>query len=83
VAREHPKGTTILVLGILSLFICGVVLGPIALVMGSNARREMAAQPNVNWTNRGSVTAGWICGMIATILYGIAILVIILAAAGS
>ena len=68
-------------LGILSLFICGIVLGPIALVMGNNARREMAAQPNVTWTNRGSVTAGWICGMISTILYALAILVIILAAA--
>ena len=70
-------------LGILSLFICGVVLGPIALVMGNKARREMDAQPNVTWTNRGSVTPGWICGMIATILYAIAIVVIILAAAGS
>lgn len=65
--REHPKGTQILVLGILSLVCCGV-LGPFAWVMGNNARNEMNAQPGVIWTNRGNVTAGWVCGIIGSVL---------------
>lgn len=64
-AQEHPKGTTILVLGILSLVVCGV-LGPIAWVMGNRAVREMDSTPGVAWSNRGNVTAGRICGMIGS-----------------
>jgi hypothetical protein len=66
-SREHPQGTTILVLGILSLVVCGI-LGPFAWSMGNNALKEMDAQPGVMWTNRGNVTAGRICGMIASII---------------
>lgn len=63
--REHPNGTTVLVLGILSLVVCGI-LGPFAWVMGNNARREMDAQPGVNWSNRGNINAGRICGIVGT-----------------
>ena len=64
---EHPDGTTILVLGILSLVVCGI-LGPFAWNMGNKALREMNANPGVVYRNRGNVTAGRICGMIASIL---------------
>ncbi len=64
--QEHPKGTQILVLGILSLVCCGL-LGPFAWVMGNNARKEMAARPDVYWGNRGNVTAGWVCGIIGSV----------------
>lgn len=64
---EHPDGTTILVLGILSLVVCGI-LGPFAWNMGNRATREMNANPGVVYRNRGNITAGRICGMIATIL---------------
>ena len=63
---EHPSGTTILVLGILSLVICGL-LGPFAWSMGNKALTEIDHNPGA-YTNRGSVAAGRICGMIATIL---------------
>src|SRR6188472_2379931 len=63
---EHPQGTTILVLGILSLVVCGI-LGPFAWSMGSKALREIDANP-APCTNRGSVAAGKICGMIASII---------------
>jgi hypothetical protein len=75
--REHPAGTTVLVLGILSLVICSI-LGPIAWVKGGAARKEMAAQPGVNWTNRGQITAGWICGIIATCMLILVVLGILL-----
>ena len=37
------RGTLILVLGIVSIFVCGIILGPIAWVMGNNDLREMSA----------------------------------------
>ena len=81
--REHPKGTTILVLGILSLLICGPILGPIAWIMGNKARAEMNAEPGVYWSNSGSVNAGRICGMIATIVSVVLIVLFAVLAAGS
>jgi hypothetical protein len=81
--REHPAGTTVLVLGILSLVICGL-LGPIAWAKGNTAKREMDAEPGVRWTNRGSITAGRICGMIASILLIVSVvLVVLVLAAGN
>jgi hypothetical protein len=76
---EHPQGTTILILGILSLVICGL-MGPFAWSMGNKALREMDANPQNTYTNRGNVTAGRICGMISSILFivGIAFLVLLL-----
>lgn len=62
---EHPRGTAVLVLGVLGLVACGL-LGPIAWKLGTDAQREMDANPEVFWTNRASVTAGRICGMVGT-----------------
>lgn len=79
--REHPQGTAILVLGILSLVVCGL-LGPFAWSMGNKALREMDASAEV-WSNRGNVTAGRICGIISTCLILAALLffVVIIATA--
>ena len=60
-----------LVLGILSLAslaVCqaGLIMGPIAWAMGSSALREIDASPG-SYTNRGSVAAGRICGIVATV----------------
>lgn len=70
---EHPNGTTILVLGILSLVVCGL-LGPVAWVMGNTAVREMNANPSVDYRNRGNVTAGRVCGIIGTALLVLSVL---------
>ena len=80
--REHPDGTTVLVLGILGLVVCGL-LAPFAWVKGNKAKREMASQPNVYWSNQGSVTAGRICGIIGTvlILVGVAVFALFIVAA--
>ncbi len=74
--RQHPQGTTILVLGILSLVVCGL-LGPFAWSMGSKALREMDAGSDM-WTNRGSVSAGRICGIISTCLLAVGIVFFLL-----
>lgn len=84
-ARDHPEGTTILVLGILSLVICGI-LGPIAWSKGNAALRDIDANPGM-YTNRGSVSAGRICGIIASVLLIVSavfvVFVFLAAAAGS
>lgn len=79
--REHPQGTLILVLGILSLVICGF-LGPVAWVMGNNALAEIDQNPGA-YTNRGQVQAGRICGIIATVLLILGVVVFILVAVAS
>jgi len=66
-AKPHPRGTLILVLGILSFFVCGVVLGVVAYVMGNNALKEIDRNPGA-YTNRGRVNAGRICGAIGAAL---------------
>src|SRR3954465_2532470 len=55
-SREHPQGTTILLLGILRLVICGL-LGPVAWIMGQKAIREMDSDPSTSYMNRGKVNA--------------------------
>jgi hypothetical protein len=80
--REHPQGTTVLILGILSLVVCGL-LGPFAWSMGHNALREIDANPSA-YSNRGLVLAGYICGIIAScllILMAVVVVVALLAAA--
>ena len=69
---EHPQGTIVLVLGILGIVLCQV-LGPIAWVMGNRALQEIDASPG-SWSNRGNVQAGRICGIVATALLGVYVL---------
>jgi hypothetical protein len=80
---DHPQGTTILILGILSIVCCGP-LGIAAWVMGNKAIKEIDANPGA-YNNRGTVNAGRICGMIGTILLivGVVGYIILFAVAGS
>ena len=76
--KPHPRGTLILVLGIASFFICGIVLGVVAFVMGNNAIKEIDRNPSA-YTNRGTVNAGGICGAIGAAL---SVVLLIIFAAG-
>lgn len=83
---EHPRGTTVLVLGILSLVVCGI-LGPFAWSMGNRALAEIDAHPGY-YSNRGLVVAGRICGIVASVLLiltvvGVIAVIAIAASAGS
>ncbi|MFI6871374.1 DUF4190 domain-containing protein [Nocardia sp. NPDC050406] len=84
--QDHPQATTILVIGILSLVFCQI-LGPVAWIMGSKARKEIDHSGGAIG-GRGNVTAGWVCGIIAScllilavVIYGGVILVSVVAAA--
>ena len=64
-AAPH-RGVLILVLGILSLVVCGF-LGPVAWIMGNNDLAEIRAG-RMDREGEGMTQAGRICGMIASIL---------------
>lgn len=64
--NNHPRGTTVLVLGILSLVLLPL-LGPVAWVMGRSALKEADASPQPV-SNRSSLVAGMVMGIIGTVL---------------
>ncbi|MCL2612050.1 MAG: DUF4190 domain-containing protein [Nocardioidaceae bacterium] len=69
---DHPKATTILVLGIVGHFVCGLT-SPFALVMGARARREIAASQG-RLGGSTMVTVGWVLGIVGTVELGLALL---------
>ena len=62
---EHPQGTTILVLGIVGLFV--TICAPIAWYMGSKAQKEIAASGQ-RYANEQNINIGKIIGMVISIL---------------
>ena len=81
---EHTQATTVLVLGILSLVVCGVI-GPFAWAMGNRVIAEIDASGG-QLGGRSNANAGRICGIVATFLRGGSLLlgvgVVILALGG-
>jgi hypothetical protein len=70
---EHPKGTAILILGILSL-ICFAPLGIAAWLMGNTAIREIDGAPG-RYSNRQTVQIGRILGIVGTVILILGVLV--------
>lgn len=66
VPREHPQGTTVLVLGILGFFVAGVC-APFAWYLGSKALREIRTS-GIRYSNEQSIVVGRVLGIIMTIL---------------
>ena len=73
-APTHGSATTALVLGILSLVICGP-LGIPAYIIGRRAEREVLASQGT-LSGAGLAKAGWILGLIAMILMVVFILLV-------
>ena len=68
VAPPTPgSATTALVLGILSLVMCGLFTGIPAMIVGRNAKREIAASGG-RLGGEGVANAGFITGLIGTLL---------------
>ena len=72
--QEHPQGTTILVLGIVGIFTA--ICAPIAWVLGSKARKEIAAS-GAHYSNEQNINIGRILGMVFTIIYAVSIVLAI------
>ena len=64
---EPHRGTMIMILGILSLVMMPIVLGPIAWIMGNNDLKLIRAG-RMDPEGESSTNTGRICGMIGTIL---------------
>ena len=62
---EHPQGTTILVLGIIGVFVS--IVAPFAWIMGNKAMKEIRSS-GVAYANEQNVNIGRILGMVFTIL---------------
>lgn len=71
-APAPVNGTLILVFGILSIVICGI-LGPVAWIMGNSALRILDT-PGIDQMQRGTVVAGRICGIIGTVFLMLGVL---------
>ena len=78
---EASQATTILVLGILGLIICGI-LAPVAWIMGKNELEAIDSGRRPP-ENRGTANAGKILGIIGTVLIGIGLLILILILLGA
>ena len=72
---EHPQGTTILVLGIVGLFV--TICAPIAWYMGSKAQKEIAASGQ-HYSNEQNINIGKIMGMVLSILAIVGIVIAII-----
>ena len=73
--REHPQGTTVLVLGILGFFV--VVTAPFAWYLGSKATKEIRAS-GAYYSNTQQINVGRILGIVVTLLYGVGLLLVII-----
>ena len=61
------NGQTIMIMGIVSLFCFGIILGPVAWIQGNAALKSLDTYGDPT-NQRSPVTTGRICGMIGTIL---------------
>jgi hypothetical protein len=78
---EASQSTTVLVLGILGLIICGV-LAPVAWIMGKNELEAIDSGRRPP-ENRGTANAGRILGIIGTVLIGIGLAFLVLILVGA
>jgi uncharacterized membrane protein YjgN (DUF898 family) len=79
--QDHPRATTALVLGILGLVICGI-LAPFAWRIGKQAVDEIDASGG-QLGGRGQAQAGYILGIIGSVLLILAVIGLLLAGIGA
>lgn len=65
--RTNQKAIWSLVTGILSLVCCGLLAGVPALILGNMAKKEIDGSGGAQ-TGRGMAQAGFVLGLIATVL---------------
>lgn len=69
---RHPQRTTILVLGIVGIACCGLA-GILAFFRGRRALRDID-DGLYSAEDRGTIKAGYICGIVSLCMSGVAIL---------
>ena len=73
------QAVTSLIVGIISIFCCGIVLAPFAIYRGAKAKR-LIDESGVGQEHRGMATAGFIIGIVSLALNVIGLVFYILAA---
>jgi uncharacterized protein DUF4190/uncharacterized protein DUF2510 len=73
---NHGPATTSLVLGILSLALCGFFTGIPAIIIGRRAGREIDASGG-RLGGRGVATAGFVTGLLGTLWSGVSFLIVV------
>ena len=75
----HSQATVALVLAIIGIFVFGIILGPIAIYMGSRARGDIDYSQG-HLTGRGRATAAIVLGVIEVVLWAVAVAAVLVAA---
>lgn len=70
---QPHRGGLILAFGIISLFFCNIIFGPLAWIMGNRDLREMDAG-RMDRSGEGLTRAGRVCGIIGVCLFAAGIL---------
>ena len=73
VRGDAPGATQSLVYGIISLLICGIIFGIVAIQKSNEAKRAIKANPNL--TGEGKATAGLVLGIIGLIGWALVIVI--------
>jgi hypothetical protein len=82
VRPDLPKATAAMVIGIIAVaggfVLCGLplLISPVAWVLGAQARRQIRAAPQ-QWDGESKATAGFVLGIIGTILLVLALIVLV------
>jgi len=71
---ESTQATAVFVLGLLSIVTCMAILGPIAWALGHAERKKVKAGLVAD---NGLLTAGYVMGIISTILLGLYVLALL------
>lgn len=79
---KHPQAQTAMVLGIISLagsFTCliPILLSPFAWYFGAKVKSEIAAEPQ-RWGGQSEAQAGFIMGIIGTVLLALGVVLLII-----
>jgi hypothetical protein len=79
-SRRSSKAIASLVLSLLSWLICPIVLSIAAIVLGSQAKREIDGDPSI--TGRGMAQAGFVIGIAGLVIYPLVIVLAVIADSG-
>lgn len=71
--RNAQGAVAALVCGILAFFICGPILGAVAISKSNEAHKAIASDPRLS--GGGMATAGKVCGIIAIVLWVLIIII--------
>jgi hypothetical protein len=77
-APDHPRSTTVLVLGILGIVACGII-APFAWSMGRKTLAEIDASQGAIG-GRGAANAGYVLGIIGSILLALGLIAMVFVA---